>query len=193
MPVFIAKNASAEVNGETVNSIVDGMGSYKAKAVEILSKNGITDPKPGLWYSQQSWLNAFKEISTVLGPNTLYSIGLKIPENAKFPPQIDSIEKALSAIDLAFHMNHRIDGKVLFDPQTGTIHEGIGHYTYAKLSEKEAKMTCPNSYPCDFDRGIIEGMAKKFKPAGSFVQVQHNDAAPCRKKGGESCEYKIKW
>jgi len=132
--------------------------------------------------------------ATSLGSNTLYSIGLKIPENANFPPQIDSIEKALGAIDMAFHMNHRINGKVLFDPQTGTIHEGIGHYTFAKVSEKEAKMTCLNSYPCDFDRGIIEGMAKKFKPAGSlFVQVQHNDAAPCRKKGAESCEYKIKW
>jgi hypothetical protein len=36
-------------------------------------------------------------------------------------------------------------------------------------------------------------MARKFKPAGSMVQVTHNDAAPCRKKGTGSCEYKIKW
>ena len=193
MAMFVAKTANAEVNGETVNSIVDGMGTFKAKAIEILSKNGIKDPKPGMWYSQQNWLNAFKEISTTIGSNTLYAIGLKIPENAKFPPQIDSIEKGLGAIDMAFHMNHRINGKVLFDPQTGTIHEGIGHYIFEKTGEKEAKMTCPNSYPCDFDRGIIDGMARKFKPAGALVQVLHNDAAPCRKKGAESCEYKIKW
>ncbi len=193
MAMFVAKNANAEVNGETVLSIVDGMGAFKLKALEILSKNCITDPKPGMWYNQQNWLNSFKEIATSIGSKTLHSIGLKIPENAKFPPQINSIEKALSAIDIAFHMNHRINGKVLFDPQTGTIHEGIGHYTYSSLSENEAKMICPNSYPCDFDRGIIEGMAKKFCPAGSIVNVQHNDAAPCRKKGAESCEYKIKW
>lgn len=193
MVMFVAKSANAEVNGETVYSIVDGMGTFKSKALEILSKNGIKDPKPGIWYSQQNWLNAFKEISASIGTNTLYSIGFKIPENAKFPPQIDSIDKALSSIDVAYHMNHRINGKVLFDLRTGTMLEGIGHYIFEKLTDKEAKMTCPNPYPCDFDRGIIDGMAKRFKPAGSFVQVLHNDAAPCRKKGAETCEYKIKW
>ena len=193
MAMFVAKTANAEVNGETVNSIISGMGAFKARAIEILSKNGIDGPKAGLWYSQQSWLDAFKDIATLLGPNTLYSIGLTIPENAKFPPEIDSIEKALGAIDVAFHMNHRINGKVLFDPQTGTIQEGIGHYTFERIGEKEGKMICPNSYPCDFDRGIINGTARKFKAVGDIVQVIHNDAAPCRKKGADSCEYIINW
>jgi hypothetical protein len=193
MPMFVAKTANAEVNGETVYSIIDGMGAFKSKALEILAKNGIKDPKPGMWFSQQSWLNAFKEIATVLGPNTLFTIGQKIPENAQFPPQINSVDSALGAIDVAFHMNHRINGKVLFDPATGKMQEGIGHYQFEKVNPKEAKMTCPNSYPCDFDRGIIEGMAKRFKPVGSFVQVIHNDSAPCRKKGAESCEYRVKW
>lgn len=71
--------------------------------------------------------------------------------------------------------------------------EGIGHYVFSKPGDREAKMVCQNPYPCDFDRGIIEGMARKFRPTGSTVQIAHNDAAPCRKKGAQSCEYIIKW
>lgn len=194
MTMFVAMNPGAEVNSETVSSILAGMGVYKTKATAILAAHGITDLKPGLWYRQQNWLDAFKEISDTLGAATLSMIGQKIPESAKFPPQIDSFEKAMSAIDVAYHMNHRINGKVLFDPATGKMQEGIGHYTFSLGSGKEAKMVCDNPYPCDFDRGIIEGMIKRFKPAGSImVKVQHNDAAPCRKKGARSCEYNIKW
>ena len=194
MPIFVAITANAEVNGETVHAIVDGMGMFKVRALEILANKGIKDPKPGTWYSQQAWLNAFKEISTSIGPNTLYLIGLKIPENAKLPPQVDSIEKALGSIDVAYHMNHRINAKVLFDPQTRTMLEGIGHYVFEKSGEREAKMTCRNPYPCDFDRGIIYGMAKRFKPADALlVQVRHDDARPCRSKGAETCEYKVVW
>ena len=193
MTMFVPMAANAEVNGETVLSVVEGMGIYKAKAIAVLEKNGIKGPKPGLWYGQKSWLDAFKEIYESIGQNTLYSIGLKIPENAKFPPQIQTIHDALGAIDVAYHMNHRIGGKVLFDGQTGKMTEGIGHYTFTKISDREAKVVCPNPYPCDFDRGIVEGMARKFKPAGSMITVAHNDAAPCRKKGAQSCEYGVKW
>jgi len=41
-------------------------------------------------------LDTFREIADQVGPNTLYQIGVRIPENAAFPPEIDSIEKALA-------------------------------------------------------------------------------------------------
>jgi len=193
MTQFVAVNVQAEVNGETVYSIIDGMGSFKAKAIAILEKNGIKDPKPGMWFKQQAWLDAFKEISTVVGNSTLYTIGLKIPENAQFPPQIDNIEKALSAIDIAYHMNHRVGGKILFDGATGKMSEGIGHYVFKKISDREIKIIGENPYPCDFDRGIIEGMARKFKPAGAFISIAHDAGCPCRKTEGASCTYTVKW
>ena len=179
MAQFKAFAPGVEVNGETVLSIVDGMGVFKNAAFKILSENGISDPKPGNFYSQQAWLNAFKQISATVGSNTLFSIGQKIPENAQFPPEINSIDKALAAIDVAYHMNHR-GGE-------------IGNYNFEKTGDKSAKMICNNPYPCDFDRGIIEAMTKKFKPAGSMVFVDHDDSQPCRKKEGESCTYIVKW
>ena len=60
MAQIVALNAEAEVNGETVYSIVAGMGSFKERALELLAKHGIKNPEPGMWYPQQAWLSAFR-------------------------------------------------------------------------------------------------------------------------------------
>ena len=179
MAQFKALSTTVEVNGETVLSVVDGMGAMKNMAMGILEKNGIKNPKPGQWFKQQDWLNAFKQISESIGTNTLSQIGQKIPENAQFPPAIDTIEKALSAIDVAYHMNHR-GGE-------------IGHYNYKAEGSNRATLECANPYPCDFDRGIIVAMSRRFGPKGGNVRVVHEDTKPCRKKGGESCTYHVAW
>jgi hypothetical protein len=177
---FVAFSPRVEVNGETVLSIVSGLGVFKSRALEILSSSGIPDPQPGQWFSQQSWLDAFKRIAEKLGSSTLFQIGKAIPANAQWPPSIDSIEKALASIDVAYHMNHR-GGE-------------IGHYTFTSTGEESGKMVCNNPYPCDFDRGIIAAVAEKFKLQGSImVKVKHDESAPCRNKGGDSCTYLIEW
>jgi len=194
MAQFVAFDPKVEVNGETVLSVVEGMGAFRDRAYKFLEDNGIVRPEPGKWYSQQAWLNAFKAIAQATGEYTLFNIGKKIPENAQFPPEINTIEKALGAIDVAYHMNHRIGGKVMFDPASGTMLEGIGHYGFEKTGEREIRMVCENPYPSDFDRGIIEAMALKFKPAGAgIVIVKLDDSLPTRKKGADSCTYTIKW
>lgn len=180
MAQFKAFASNVEVNGETVLSVVNGMGVYKKQALDILAKNGINNPQPGQWYLQQAWLDSFKEISETIGAKTLFAIGKAIPENAIFPPEIDSIEKGLAAIDIAYHMNHK-GGE-------------IGHYRFQSTGSNSGKMVCDNPYPCEFDRGIIETMAQKFKPKDSImVFVEHDDSQPCRKKGAESCTYMITW
>lgn len=180
MAQFKAFAKNVEVNGETVLSIVDGMGAFRNTALKILAENGINDPQPGQWYSQQAWLDAFQTIAQQVGKHTLYLIGQKIPENAKFPAGIDTLAKALASIDVAYHMNHR-GGE-------------IGYYRYEPLTERSAQMVCRNPYPCDFDRGIITAMAQKFKPQGAIsVRVRHDDAAECRKTGADSCTYTIEW
>ncbi len=180
MAQFVAFSPEVEVNGETVYAVVDGMGTFKSVALGILADNGIVDPKPGAWYPQQNWLDAFEKISDALGPNTLFNIGLKIPENAIFPPEIETIEQALQAIDVAYHINHR-GGE-------------IGEYRYQCIGLKSAKMICPNPYPCAFDRGIITAMAKRFKPKDcAMVNVTHDDSACCRMEGAESCTYLVTW
>jgi len=193
MAQFMAFLSSVEVNGETVLSVLSGMGFLRQKGLDILERHGIKNPAPGQWYLQQNWLDAFKEISDDVGVSTLVVIGNKIPENAQFPPEINSLEAALSAIDIAYHMNHRIDGRVLFNPQTGQLAEGIGHYGCERVGDRHIKMVCKNPYPCDFDRGIIAAMIKRFKPGDSSPTLRHDDAAPCRGRGADSCTFLVDW
>lgn len=180
MAQFKAFASGVSVNGETVLSVVAGMGGFKAQALKILASHGIDDPQPGKWYPQQAWLDSFKEISESIGGKVLFEIGKKIPENAQWPPEVDSIEKALPSIDVAYHMNHKGGD--------------IGNYSFKQNDEKNGVMVCKNPYPCEFDRGIVTSVARKFKPAASpFVTVKHDDTAPCRAKGGDSCTYQISW
>ena len=180
MTQFRAFASDVEVNGDTVLSVVQGFGTFQERAHQILSQHNIVNPKPGQWYGQQDWLDAFRDISELLGGAALLGIGRKIPENAKWPPEIDSLEKALASIDVAYHMNHR-GGE-------------IGYYRYEKTGAKSGKMICRNPYPCDFDRGIIDAVCRKFKPRGTaIVGVLHDDSQPCRKQGDDSCTYLISW
>ena len=94
MVQFKAITPTAKVSGDAILAMVEGLGAFKSMALEILAQNGIQDPQRDGWYLQQSWLNAFKAIAEKIGPNTLYNIGTKIPENAKWPPDVDTIDKA---------------------------------------------------------------------------------------------------
>jgi hypothetical protein len=132
------------------------------------------NPTPGNWYSQKAWLDSFKEIDEKYGSNTLFEIGKAIPANAKFPPEIDNVEKALGAIDIAYHMNHR-NGE-------------IGFYKLVSYDEskKTLYMHCKNPYACEFDRGIITTMARKFK-TGATVTL--DTSKPSRKDGADDSWY----
>jgi hypothetical protein len=179
MKQFVASSDRVEVNGETVFTIIDGLGTFKSNGIQILEKQGIKDVKPGQWYNQQAWLNAFKEISSRLGENTLFVIGTKIPENAKFPPYVDDVHKALGIIDMAYHMNHR-NGE-------------IGHYQYERIDEQSGKMVCTNPYPDSFDKGIITFMVRKYNLHKTIAKIVIDETKPSRTKGGDSTTYLISW
>jgi hypothetical protein len=201
MAQFVAFEEGMEVNGTTIMAVVDGLsfftGGLDRLANQFLQEADLEAivPDEKHWYPQQSWLDVFKRITEQLGDENLFMIGKNIPKNAVFPKEIDSIEKALSLIDVAYHMNHRNkNGEILFDPNRSTssvMLEGIGHYTYQKVEgENKAIIKCENPYPCAFDRGLIEAMAKRFV---QLSLVKHDDSAPCRQKGAESCTYQITW
>lgn len=179
MTLFVAYDQKVEVNGETVLAVVDGLGSYTETAFKWLKMNGIDKPKSGQWYSQQAWLNTFKLITERLGPASMMKIGAAIPNNAQWPPEIDSVEKALASIDVAYHMNHR--------------NGPIGHYSFTKTGPRSGTMVCKNPYPDSFDWGIIEATAKKFKNPDDYVTVTIDESKPVRAKGAESTTYLISW
>jgi hypothetical protein len=188
-----------EVNGLTVRAIVDGFRAFKQIPSRILMEEGIgccdaeglSQVDPEGWYPQQAWLRVFERITKELRGSNLLAIGMRIPDNARFPRGVVEIHGAMASIDVAYHMNHRKEGLVMLDSATGAMAEGIGHYGYEPVPhERRIVSRCENPYPCEFDRGILTAMARRYE---SIADVTHDDREPCRRRGAESCTYHVTW
>jgi hypothetical protein len=179
MAQFVAFDPHVEVIGIAILAVTEGMTQEADIAHAVMAAHGLDPVVPDQWYSQQEWLYVLKEIAE--GANNamfnLVSIGMKIPENALFPPGIDSAIAALQSIDVAYHMNHR-GGE-------------IGNYKTTVIDDRNVDFLCENPYPDDFDYGIIYGMARRFCPPNLIFSVYHDNEAPCRKKGANSCTYHV--
>lgn len=188
-----------EVNGTTVHAVLDGLGPYGSLASKYLLHLGIGVRTPegrvvierDAWYPQSAWLKSFSLIAEDIGEAMLEQIGARIPDNAVFPPTAPDLDGGIRSIDVAYHMNHRVDGQVMYDPATGGMLEGIGSYGYQRDSgERRIVSVCRNPYPCSFDLGLIGAVARRFEAS---AQVTHDPTRPCRRRGAESCTYLITW
>lgn len=172
--------ADAEVTGHSILATVNGMEVVQARALRILADNGITPLKADAWYPVPALLNSLKLIFEKIGPSTVRAIGRKIPENARFPPNMETLEQGLRAIDTAYRMNHR-----------GTA--DLGGYKYEQVERRRARMVCANPYPCDLDLGLIEAICDRCRPKDAlWVRIEH-DPKSCRRRGDASCTYIIDW
>lgn len=190
MAQYVAFNQRVEFIGQSALSILAAMGDYADIGQKILAQHGLKKVLPAEWYPQQPYLDAYRTMAGALGANTLFAIGKKIPEFALWPPDITTIEAGLAAIDVAYHMNHRLDGQQMFNEATGVMIEGIGHYRIAAQGRRQITMVCNNPYPSDFDRGLVLGVARRWKP---LAEVIHDESQPSRKQGADSCTYIVKW
>ena len=187
-----------QVNGQTVFSVIDGFGSFR-RVAENLPVNAGVGTRDGLgmyrialdgWYSQQAWLSTFQEIAKQVGQAVLYDIGVKIPANAKFPDWVVDVPSAVKSINFAYHMNHRKGGKVMFDPTTGKMLDGIGNYGFEHLpGQRVITSRCENPYPCSFDEGIVTAMARRFDPRARV----HHEPGACRREGADYCVYRVEF
>ncbi|BDS12464.1 hypothetical protein [Aureispira anguillae] len=143
-------------------------GFVKNNMLKLLAAQDVTDLQTENWYPVKSILDFYAQVIENYGPNTIFDLGKAIPENAVFPPGIDSIGNGLGLIDTAYNMNHR--------------NGYLGFYKLVSHDEAEKKivMQCYNPYPCDFDRGLLTSMARKFKLG---VRVMVDESKPSKKKG----------
>ncbi len=177
MVQFTALDPRAEVSGAAILSTLAGMGS---RVDEIMARHGLVGVTADGWYPQQAWLDVLRSIYEGEGPTLfdMVSIGMKIPETALWPPEIDTVEAALASIDMAYHMNHR-NGE-------------IGHYRAETVGERHMQIICDNPYPSDFDYGIIYATVRRFMPEGWGFTLVRADT-PSRLKGDDCCIYEITW
>ena len=128
-----------------------------------------------------------------MGPNVLFDIGESVPKNAQFPPTIVDIDTAMRANDIAYHMNHRKNGVVLFNSMTGVMLEWASDTitgTAGRQGSGEIIVVCDNPYPDRLDHGTHRHAYKCFEPRST---VTHDDKKACRSRGGPDCTYIVNW
>jgi hypothetical protein len=180
MAEFKAFSPEVEVAGRAVLSIMGGLELMRQRAMRILNTAGIPELQPDAWYPQQAVLDTFKTVFEKIGPSTVQTIGRKIPDHASFPPDIDTLEKALHSLDVAYRMNHR-----------GA--RNLGSFRVTMEGPRKARVLADNPYPCVMDLGLVEGMADRFRPKDAVhLRVEHAPG-PCRHKGGATCTYEVAW
>jgi hypothetical protein len=188
-----------EVLGICVTAYIQACKVFPSAMTRRLAKHGIgtlngkneISIDNNAWFPQEKWLRAFEEIANEVGPRACYQIGRNVFDNVPFPPDIRDIQSAVASLDVAYHMNHRRNGKVMFDPGTGQKTAGIGNYGYQPVrNERKIVSVCENPYPCDFDRGMLTEIASRFERS---ARVTHDEQTGCRKTGGNSCTYTITW
>lgn len=187
--------------GRAMYSVLDGFGAFKNTAAKMLEEGGIGERNEqgqftlqlNKWYyNQAAFIGVFKKIGEKMGDTQLRSIGQKVPQNAEFPPWVSDIHSAIKSVDIAYHMSHSKDGqKPMFDPETGKLEEGIGHYGYQPIEgEKRIISVCDNPYPTSFDNGILSAIASKFEPTARVVL---DESKPSRRDGADSDTFIITW
>jgi hypothetical protein len=193
---FKAFEPGIELLGQAMEFMVAGFRIVPSVGLRILTKHGLVkrgpDGKPVFdregWFPQQAGLDAFKAIYDEVGSYTIFEIGRQLGLQVYCPPEVKDVEGVMKWMDISYHLFHRKNGKVMYDVATGRMAEGIGHYTNERHRNNTIVVTALNPYPCDFDLGIMTGDVERFAPQGRVV---HDDRAPCRKKGADSCTYVI--
>ncbi|CAA6827793.1 MAG: Unknown protein [uncultured Aureispira sp.] len=169
----------ALVLGKILLSSIKGLPSFSQKKIlKILEKEGLKQLGLDTWYPLKSSLACYAQIAEDFGPNTIFDLGKSVPEHAQFPLDIDSIENALDSIDATYKLSHK-GGYIGF-------YKMISH----DVEGKKIIMQCYNPYPCDFDRGLLTAMARKFQ---SGVKVVVDETKPTKKKGGDESWYIVSY
>lgn len=141
-----------------------------------LAEYGVEEIDPEGWYPIQIPLDMLYELRDDYGESSMQNMGRHIPEHVDFPPDIDGVEAALRSVGEAYQQNHR-GGE-------------IGSYEFEPVDDDEGRMVCANPYPCEFDQGLLRGVAEQF--TDSFVTVEEV-GDECRAEGGGQCTYRVTW
>jgi hypothetical protein len=156
----------ATVRAANVRATLDAFKLVPTMGGRLVEKHKLPldDLRPDKVVSVQRWLDALAEIQSVIGPEVLRAVGAAIIENADFPPQFNSVESVLLALDDIYHMNHRGE---------------VGHYVARRLGDDCVEVHCETPYPRQFERGLIEGITRNSRLAkGSKFSVQFIDGQP---------------
>ena len=182
MPQFKAFSPAVEIWGGSLLAMVEGLalaGMPRDESLALLGRAGVLDPDREGWYSHQALLDTLREAGGRYGEGALRAAGRAIPVGSRFPPEVETLERALLTLDIAYQVNHR-GGR-------------IGHYTCKPLGPRRMELYCDNPYGCELDQGILETLLAHHAPAENPPSLSHQRGTGCRKEGQRACIYHIEW
>lgn len=182
-----------KVRAEALNLFVDAFKVFPSLADKYVGRLGIDregKPTGTEFIALDAWLRLFETVLADIGPNAVFQMGQRIIHNPNFSTATRKLEEALRQIDIAYHKSHRKNGVEMFNPASGLMLEGIGHYLVDLDSQKKLAVTCDTPYPCPLEHGIVSGIATQFEPRAI---VTHDKRDRCRMNGGTRCKYLVSW
>ena len=121
-----------------------------------------------------------EEIATRMTPTALYAMGCKVATSVGETGGIEDFQDFVRRIDVIYYNYHR-GGE-------------IGHAQAAWESDRSVRVVMDTPYPCEFERGILYGFARRFLGnASDRLYAEHVEGAPCRRQGARSCTYRLNW
>jgi hypothetical protein len=163
---FRCPDPHATVRAANVRATLDAFKLVPTMGNRLVEKHQLPpdDLRPDNMVSVQRWLDALAEIQAVVGSEVVRAVGAAIIENADFPPQFDSVEAVLVALDDIYHLNHR---------------GNVGRYLSRKLADDCVEVHCETPYPRQFERGLVEGIARHARlTKGAKYSVQFIEGEP---------------
>jgi len=163
-----------EVAGNAILPLVRAI-TVDALTKALLNKVGLSDIQPSQFYPLSSHLTLLADVDRRM-PTVLKRAGEFIASEALFPPEIQTFEHFLAAINTVYLLQHR-----------GYEEGEIGQYKFSKESDTVFIMVDDIPYPCRFDEGMYLGFAKRF---GVGISLEHQGDS-CRRKGDKQCSFRI--
>jgi hypothetical protein len=194
---FKVTDSNLEVDSRSLGVILKAFNLVPAVVHRILVKyelgvvtsDGKFTMHPVPWYPLTKFLSALDEIEKSVGPKKLREVGKQVSKEQVFDRVLD-IHESIRMIDVGYHLYHRKSRQTMFDLQTGTMFEGIGHYGYTPVPGANKIISeCKNPYPCGFDWGILWGSALRTEARAIVEHVSKT----CRNTGADACTYEITW
>lgn len=169
---FVCKDPLATVRGANVKATLAGFQTMQSAGQWLIRQHGIEPEQlsPDARVPVQAWLDAMRQLQERSGGRLLEGIGRAIIEAAHFPPELDSVEKVVMALDTIYYLNHEGD---------------VGHYHVERGDDGELVVECSTPYPRAFEHGLLQGIASHPRLTGAksyaveYVELEQGDRT-CR-------------
>ncbi len=151
----------SKVLGNAIISVLTSMDShYLAKKYLAKHNFDVESIESETYYELQNYLNLLNDIHKDM-PLFLSDIGRNVFSQAKFPPEVDTLEKAYNSIGTAYQLNHKND-------EASTI-------TCTKVAHNKFQVRFNTPYPSKFNIGILQGIALAFHAKVLISQLNDED------------------